>query len=405
MPEALRSAAPFPFDAVLFDLDGTLVATDRYWVPAARAAARRALEEAGLARELPSTAAWMAIVGYPLREGLARLFPELGAPELERLHALCHEEEAALLSSGEAALLPGAAAMLEALQRRGVMLGIASNCSRSYLDALSSKLGLQRWIGSARCLESPGVRNKADMLRQLLDVFGTRSAVMVGDRCGDTEAAHANALPAVHYSGAFAEAADARGAERVLPELAQLEHCLEGRGRWIEAELDALGAFAPGGRVLGVGGPPASGRSLWARDAARLASARGRGARALELDDYMAPGQRPAGLRAPVPERDFDWPRLSAELARARAAGELVLLAGSYLCSAPARERLDSLLYLELADEACLERVAARAGPNATPELIARLRAVALPAEREARARAPGAIDRELAGGDPLGPS
>jgi len=402
---SLPVAAPFPFDAVLFDLDGTLVATDRYWVPAARAAARRVLDEAGLARELPGTAAWMSLVGYPLREGLARLFPELPAPALERLHALCHEEEAKLMSSGEAALLPGAAEMLEALRRRGVLLGIASNCSRSYLDALSAKLELQRWIGSARCLESPGIRNKADMLRQLLEVFGTRSAVMVGDRRGDTEAAHANALPAVHYSGAFAEAADARGAERVVPELAQLEASLEGRGRWIASELDALRAFGPGGRVLGIGGPPASGRSLWARDAARLAMARGRAARVLELDDFASAAGRPSGLRAPEPERDYDWPRLAAELARARAAGELVLLAGPFLCSAPARELLDALLYMELSDDACLQRVVARAGPGATPELLARVRAALLPAERESRARAPRAVDRELDAASPLGPA
>jgi phosphoglycolate phosphatase len=404
LPDSLPAAAPFPFDAVLFDLDGTLVATDRYWVPAARAAARRALNEAGIARELPSTAAWMALVGYPLREGLARLFPELSPSWLERLHALCHEEEAALLSSGEAALLPGAAAMLEALQRRGVALAIASNCSRAYLDALSSKLGLQRWISTARCLESPGVRNKADMVRQLLEVFGTRSAVLVGDRRGDTEAAHANALPAVHYAGAFAEAADARGAQRVLPELAQLEHCLEGRSRWIAAELEALGGFAPGGRVLGIGGPPASGRSLWARDAARLAQARGRRARALELDDYVLAPRRALGLRAPDPALDFDWPRLAAELARARAAGELVLLAGPYLCGARAREELDALLYLELSDELCLQRVAARAGLGATPELLARVRAAVLPVERESQAGAPQAVDRALNGANPLGP-
>ena len=39
-----------PYDAVLFDLDGTLVATDRFWPQAARAGALLAFEELGLER-------------------------------------------------------------------------------------------------------------------------------------------------------------------------------------------------------------------------------------------------------------------------------------------------------------------------------------------------------------------
>ena len=38
----------FAFDAVLFDMDGTLVATDRYWPQAAQEGAIRAFEELGL---------------------------------------------------------------------------------------------------------------------------------------------------------------------------------------------------------------------------------------------------------------------------------------------------------------------------------------------------------------------
>ena len=36
------------FRAALFDLDGTLIATDRFWIQAARVGARRAFQELGL---------------------------------------------------------------------------------------------------------------------------------------------------------------------------------------------------------------------------------------------------------------------------------------------------------------------------------------------------------------------
>ena len=42
------------------------------------------------------------------------------------------------------------------------------------------------------------------MIEDLLLTFGTRSAVMVGDREGDRDAAHANGLPHIHLRNGFA---------------------------------------------------------------------------------------------------------------------------------------------------------------------------------------------------------
>ena len=74
------SAPEFPFEAVLFDLDGTLLATDRFWVPAARVGAKRAFSELGLERAIPTAEEWMGLVGLPLAEGFDALFAD-PAPE------------------------------------------------------------------------------------------------------------------------------------------------------------------------------------------------------------------------------------------------------------------------------------------------------------------------------------
>ena len=58
--------ADFPFDAVLFDLDGTLLATDRFWIPAARVGARRAFEELGLDRDKCNVNGGAIALGHPL---------------------------------------------------------------------------------------------------------------------------------------------------------------------------------------------------------------------------------------------------------------------------------------------------------------------------------------------------
>jgi phosphoglycolate phosphatase-like HAD superfamily hydrolase len=270
------SEPPFPFDAVLFDLDGTLVATDRFWVRAADLGAGRAFAELGLERELPSAEQWMGMVGLPIEQAFDDVFADL-APEA-RVVVLrrCLEAEREALRAGGAAPLPGALETLAVLRARGVRLAIASNCGRPYLDSMLTRLPLGELVDEARCLDSTGVATKADMLADLLEVFGTRSAVMVGDRRGDAQAAHANGLPHVHLADGFAPAGEAFECEATLEGLGGLIGRLEGRSRWIAGVLEELGAFSDEPPAsIGVAGRPGAGKTLFARDAARLLEARG----------------------------------------------------------------------------------------------------------------------------------
>ena len=225
--------APFPFDAVLFDLDGTLLATDRFWLPAARVGARRAFEELGLERELPGSEEWLGLVGLPIKQGFRDLFADLKPEQADLILARCTEEEHFAMKSGGAALLPGVAEALADFAARGVAMGIASNCYQTYLDTALESVGLARWIDEARCLESPGIRDKAGMIADLLQTFGTHSAVMVGDRAGDRDAAHANGLPHVHLSNGFAPRGEQVECEAVIEDFLELKGVLEGRTRWI----------------------------------------------------------------------------------------------------------------------------------------------------------------------------
>ena len=156
----MEALAPEPaplFDVVLFDLDGTLVATDRFWVPAARAGVRRAFAEFDIEREPPDAAACLSLVGLPLEEGVDQLLGELPSVVRARVVETCLEEERALLRKGRAALLPGAAEVLGELRRAGVRTAIASNCPASYLEFTLDELGLAELVDEARCLDSPGV--------------------------------------------------------------------------------------------------------------------------------------------------------------------------------------------------------------------------------------------------------
>ncbi len=429
---------PIPFDAVLFDLDGTLLATDRFWIPAARVGARRAFAELGLERELPTAQEWMALVGLLLDKGFAELFADLEPEQRELVQARCVEEEHFALAAGKAALLPGVRDVLEELRELGVPMGIASNCSQAYLDAAMVDMGLQEFIGEGRCLHSPGIRSKADMIEDLLLSFGTRSAVMVGDRRGDCDAAHANALPHVHLLGGFAPAGELVEAEAEIRDFLELLPRLRGRARWIESALEALGLAGEvgGPRSLGITGRSGSGKSLFARDAAVLQRASEREVALVCLDDFLRPdapalgGESAHGLGAHEHlGRAFDVEALCGEVLEPVSAGRglsverrgrsgevrrielspggTLLLEGLFLLHPRLRAQLDRVLYLDVPEELCLRRVAARELPLGGQEELDRTRRLYLPAQAEFEAVfSPEArADLLLDASNPLGPA
>ncbi|MEZ6019919.1 MAG: HAD hydrolase-like protein [Planctomycetota bacterium] len=185
------------FDAVIFDLDGTLVATDRFWPDAAREGALIAFAELGLTREMPSSEAWMSLVGLPLEQGFDVLFADLETQQRAHVMRRCEEQEHGCCAKAARGCCPGCCSPCRPWPA-GIAMGIASNCSQAYLDAMLQGAGLAQFMQGARCLHSPGIRNKADMVEELLIEFRSRRALMVGDRLGDRDAAWANGLAHVH---------------------------------------------------------------------------------------------------------------------------------------------------------------------------------------------------------------
>lgn len=319
----------FPFDAVVFDLDGTLVATDLFWPEAARIGAQRAFDELGLRRALPTRADWMAMVGLPIDHAFEQAFQDL-APEQRRVVLeRCLEEEQRVLRAGRAALLPGAREVLEHLSSLGVRLGIASNCGREYLAGMMDGLGLARWIEEARCLDSPGIRTKSDMVRDLLSNFGTRSAVMVGDRSSDRDAGWSNGLPHVHFDRGYGGLEEVE-CEAKLDGLEELVPRLEGRRAWLEsiARLTDLARA----RVVGLAGLPGSDAELFGRDLAWVGSASGAAVEVLGAAEFAA---RPAAPRG--------------------AAGAVVI--GPEVVRPELRERLDVICRLEVFEQVRQRRI------------------------------------------------
>jgi len=408
--------APFPFDVVLFDLDGTLVATERFWPDAARAGALVAFRELGLDRAPPTSEEWMSMVGLPLDEGFDAVFADLSPGQRAVVQRHCEEAEHALLGDGRAAFLPGVLETLEELRARGVRTGVASNCGRGYLDAMWNGLGLARLVDEGRCLDSAGIGNKADMIADLLELFDTRSAVMVGDRRADRDAAWANGLPHVHLSRGYAVRGEEFECEAEIEGMDALLPRLERRAAWLEGALEhLLGAGNADTRTIGVTGGVGVGKGLFARDLARHLNGRPNAATTVSLDMFRRAGTDPGPASDPL---GGAWAveTLLSEVLEPHARGEavavdapggrvtvppgsLLILEGPYLLHPCLRGPLDRVVHLSADGSTARRRVAGREGRPPGEQALSLQRAF------EAQFPPAGLADLILDASNALGPA
>ncbi|MFE0676823.1 HAD-IA family hydrolase [Streptomyces sp. NPDC058867] len=125
-----------PLQAVLFDMDGTLVDTERLWWEAVTRVAGRPLTGADepqvLGRPVEHTAAWLAVT--------------TGRPAADLAEAL-HREFADRVRAGIVPR-PGALGLLDALAREGVPTALVTASPRAVADTVLAVLGADRFAVS-----------------------------------------------------------------------------------------------------------------------------------------------------------------------------------------------------------------------------------------------------------------
>ena len=186
-----------PPQLVVFDVDGTLHDTFRWWSPIIRAGLRRFCDLHGIEAPRPSDAEAEAVVGM---KDAGVWAPFLPAPHKHRwleLRSVVLPMEVEEVSRGVDYLFPGVRPLLVHLRAIGVKVALASNCRRTYMGAMQQGQGLAALTDWQFCLDSPGVQTKTDMLRIARETAGADRVVMVGDREPDHEAARALGWPFV----------------------------------------------------------------------------------------------------------------------------------------------------------------------------------------------------------------
>lgn len=187
---------------IIFDMDGTL------WDSAEEVAISwsQAIETSDLTDKVLTKEDFMRVMGKPMDELVAALFPELIPEEQMELLELCGTVENDYLRDHGATLYPNLEETLKVLSEK-YFLAIVSNCQCGYIEAFLEHYGFDRYIQDLQCF---GMNNlpKGENIRLVVERNQLDEAVYVGDIQGDYEASKMAGIGFIHAAYGFGTIAD-----------------------------------------------------------------------------------------------------------------------------------------------------------------------------------------------------
>lgn len=207
-----------PLRLVVFDVDGTLV-DSQHGIIAASAAAFRSC---GLPE--PDPAAVRSVVGLNLDRALAALIPDPD-PDVELIERLVVAYKQAFFElrsrpDHDEPLFPGVIEMLDALDRRQILLGIATGKHMRGLRATLDRHGLSGRFVTLQTPDTCRGKPHPEMVERALAETGVRAvdALVMGDTTFDMQMAYNAGVAGVGVGWGYHEpsALVAAGAKRVI---------------------------------------------------------------------------------------------------------------------------------------------------------------------------------------------
>jgi phosphoglycolate phosphatase len=186
----MREAAA-RYRLLVFDWDGTLADSTSLIAGAIQQACR------DLGLPAPDDRSARHVIGLGHRDAISLVAPTLPAAGIPRFS----ERYRAHYLAGDAAipLFDGARDMIDELDRRGFLLGVATGKTRAGLARALAQHGIAHHFIASRCADETFPKPHPEMLLSLIDFAGVRAeeTLMIGDTTHDLELARNAGVSAV----------------------------------------------------------------------------------------------------------------------------------------------------------------------------------------------------------------
>jgi phosphoglycolate phosphatase len=203
---------------IIFDIDGTLLETERVTVPAVQ----RTFAAHGL--PVPDHGTICGFFGRPVETYEAWLAEQCPPGMAPQIVAETNALELRLIGS-EGRLYDGAREVLEELHA-GCVLAVCSNGPDDYVNEFLDAHRVRQYLAAVR---ARGTRysGKVEMVAEITAMGLGRPVIVVGDRHDDIEAAHANGALAVGAAYGFSGGEELAGAQARISSIRELPAVIE----------------------------------------------------------------------------------------------------------------------------------------------------------------------------------
>lgn len=216
-----------PYKLLVFDWDGTLMDSE------ARIVGCLAMTFSDLGMVTPARDALLNVIGLGLPEAFRALAPDADGEQIRRLidryryHFLSDHH-------APATLFGGARETLEALDRQGYLLAVATGKGRRGLDRALEETGCGPLFAVTRCADETASKPDPRMLLEVMEVAGVwpHETLMIGDTEYDIQMARNAGAAALAVSYGVHEAARLRAQQPLgcLDDIREIIGWLDGRG-------------------------------------------------------------------------------------------------------------------------------------------------------------------------------
>jgi phosphoglycolate phosphatase len=213
---------PLP-EAVIFDMDGTLLETATLLVQVHQRVFATLREEGLYTQETPPVEILLSCLGMLLDDIWRKVMPDGSEAARQRADVLLLQYELEGLENGEGQLYPYVEDTLRELKARGLKLFVASNGLEDYVKGIVHHKGLTELFDGLYSAGEYATTSKVDLVARLLADHGITRAWMVGDRSSDVEAGKGNGLQTVGCAYAvYGRASELAGADAHIGDFREL---------------------------------------------------------------------------------------------------------------------------------------------------------------------------------------